>query len=426
MRKTTIALLAATLLASGCSKYTISTKNEEGSDLEQPSKATASGRDAHHLSALVHKIYDASVHPERWSEVVAAIAASFDSTKGLLFTPFLAPQHGGLVFPAGIAESALQTWGSSYIDKDIWAQGLQAKRLLCTGATLLDHDIVPREEFLATPFYREFLSTLGIGRVCVGVVFEGAPGLPTTVLSIFRDALDAAFDSTDAEWLKLLTAHVSRGLGLMQRLDTLRLQKTSLLTSFDRLSFGVALLNDNMEVLHLNQAAKSVMSRRDGLVINEHRRLESQPNGPRPHSLSHWLERVKNTPMAAQGHFLEGCRIMRSGGRQLYSLQCAEVLPSSAWATHNETIRFIVFIIDPAALQLPSVDRLTTLFELTEAQAKVALEFSIGGTYKEVARRLLISGETVRSHLKAIYPKTRVNRLADLVRLVLSMAHNTV
>ncbi len=297
-------------------RHTISAENEEGSDLEQPAAATttASHRDAHHLSALVHKIYDASVHPERWSEVVAAIAASIGSSKGLLFTPFLAPQHGGLVFPAGIAESALQTWGSSYIDKDIWAQGLQAKGLLCTGATLLDPDIVPREEFLATPFYREFLSTLGIGRVCVGVIFEGAPGLPTTVLSIFRDALDSAFDSTDAEWLKLLTAHVSRGLGLMQRLDTLRMQKTSLLTSFDRLSFGVALLNDGMEVLHLNQAAKTVMSRRDGLVINEYRRLESQPNGRRPHSLSHWLERVKNTPMAEQGHFLEGCRIMRNGG----------------------------------------------------------------------------------------------------------------
>ncbi len=102
------------------------------------------------------------------------------------------------------------------------------------------------------------------------------------------------------------------------------------------------------------------------------------------------------------------------------------MLPSSAWATQDETIRFIVFIIDPAALQLPSVGRLSNLFELTETQAKVALEFSSGGTYREVARRLLISEETVRSHIKEIYLKTRVNRLADLVRLVLSLAHNTV
>jgi DNA-binding CsgD family transcriptional regulator len=34
--------------------------------------------------------------------------------------------------------------------------------------------------------------------------------------------------------------------------------------------------------------------------------------------------------------------------------------------------------------------------------------------------------ETVRSHIKDIYPKTRVNRQADLVRLILSLAESAV
>jgi len=37
-----------------------------------------------------------------------------------------------------------------------------------------------------------------------------------------------------------------------------------------------------------------------------------------------------------------------------------------------------------------------------------------------------VSVETVRSHIKEIYPKTRVNRQADLVRLVLSLAQSAV
>jgi hypothetical protein len=48
------------------------------------------------------------------------------------------------------------------------------------------------------------------------------------------------FDQEDALWMKLLVSHVSRGLGLMQRLDTARLQNSSLMASFDRLKFGVA------------------------------------------------------------------------------------------------------------------------------------------------------------------------------------------
>ena len=37
------------------------------------------------------------------------------------------------------------------------------------------------------------------------------------------------------------------------------------MASFDRLKFDVALLNNSMQVLPLNQAAQAVMSRRDGI-----------------------------------------------------------------------------------------------------------------------------------------------------------------
>lgn len=388
--------------------------------------AISTKRDANHLSDLVHQIYDASVHPERWNAVVAAIAASLGSSKGLLFTPFLAPQHGGLIFPAGIDEAALQLWGSSYIDQDIWAQRAQARGQLRAGEVLIDDDIVPRAEFLASRFYREFLSTIGIGRVCTCIVFEGTPGLPATSISIFRDAHEPAFDRADARWLRLVATHVSRGLGLMQRLDTARLQYTSLLASLDRLSFGVVLLNQSMQVLHLNQAARGAVSRRDGISINANRQLESNSVATRSQNLSRWLTAVRDTPETEQAHFLDGCRIVRSDGERHYAIQCVAVSAAGAWTAQSEEVRYVVFILDPTALQLPSTARLVALYGLTQAQAKVALAFSSGGTYKQVARQLRVSEETVRSHVKEIYPKTRVNRQADLVRLVLSLAQSTV
>lgn len=389
-------------------------------------KAVTRKRDAEHLSDVAHLIYDASVHPERWNGVVAAIAASFGSSKGLLFTPFIAPQHGGLIFPAGIDESALQLWGSSYIDKDIWAQRAQARGLWRTGAVLRDQELVPRGEFLASPFYREFLSTIGIGRVCFGVVFDGSPGLPAAALSIFRGAREPAFDQADTQWMRLLVAHVSRGLGLMQLLDTAKLKNTSLLASFDRLDFGVVLLNETMQVLHLNQAAQEVVNRRDGIFVNAGRQLESNPAARGAQCLSRWLTMIRDAPATGQGHFLDGCRVVRKVGKREYAFQYSAVPAASSWTARNEQARHVVFIIDPAALQLPSAARLVAMFGLTQAQANVAREFSRGGTYEQVARRLRISVETVRDHIKEIYPKTRVNRQADLVRLVLSLAHSAV
>lgn len=383
-------------------------------------------RDASLLSDLVHGIYDASVHPERWTAVVAAVAASFGTNKGLLFTPFLAPQHGGLIFPVGIDESALQLWASSYIDKDIWAKRAHAQGQWLDGAVLRDQHIVPRKEFLASPFYREFLSTIGIGRVCTGIVFGGTPGLPATAIAIFRDAHEPAFDQADERWMKLLVAHVSRGLGLMQRLDTARLRNTSLLASFDRLKFGVVLLNGDMQVLHLNRAAQSVVDRGDGIFLDAERKLESNADAGRPQRLSRWLAAAGNTPAEKQGHFLEEWRASGNGARRRYTIQCAAVASPSPWTARQEEVRHVAFIIDPAALKLPDASRLETLFGLTPAQARVALEFSAGGTYAQVARRLRVTVHTVRSHIREIYVKTRVNREAELVRLVLSLGQSAV
>ncbi len=249
--------------------------------------------------------------------------------------------------------------------------------------------------------------------------------------------------------MKLLVGHISRSLGLMMRLDAARLQNASLLSSYDRLSFGVALLNENMQVLHLNQAAQAVINRADGIFIDAQQQLESFPaaiqlqsltrrksqgqlNGKSP-SLSCWLTTLRDTPINNPQHFLDGYVVARRGGsgkkKLHYALQCAPVPVADAWRAGDKgdkIVRFAAFITDPQAVQLPDTTQLCAIYDLTPAQAKVACEFASGGTYKQVAQRLRVSEETVRAHIKEIYPKTRVNRQADLVRLVLSIGKSGV
>ena len=413
-------------------------------------------RDTQHLSDLVHQIYDASVHPEHWSQVVASITASFGSAKGLMLTPNLGPQHGGLVFPAGIDEADLQLWASHYIDKNVWAIGMQKRGLWREGHAWVGEDMLPRKDFLASPFYREFLSLQGIAFVCAGIVFAGSSDLPATALSVFRDIHEPDFDRDDIAWMKLLVSHVSRSLGLMMRLDKALVQNASLLASFDRLSLGVVLLNDKMQVVHLNQAAHKVINRSDGLFITAQQELECVPSTawtdklvPRPSkshartlrngqraSLLRWLRDLRDAPITDPQHFMQGYVVSRLGddnNKLYYVLQCAPVPASNgssrAWQVDgqgNKQVRFAVFITDPQAVQLPSVERLGELYGLTPTEVKVACEFARGHSYKQVAQRLKISEDTVRAHIKQIYPKTRVNRQSDLVRLVLSMSTSGV
>ena len=331
-----------------------------------------------------------------------------------MLTPNVAPQHGGLVFPSGIDEASLQVWATRYIDKNVWAIGMEKRGLWREGHAWVGEDMLPRKEFLASPFYREFLSTQGIAFVCAGIVFAGSSDLPATTLAVFRDLDDPNFDQDDIAWMKLLVSHVSRSLGLMMRLDRALVQNASLLASFDRLSLGVVLLNEQMKVVHLNQAAHRVINRRDGLFVTTEHELECVPDAAWMHkpvpgtsagharmsrygtlpSLSRWLRDQRDAPMTDPQHFLQGYTVSRLGddnNKQYYVLQCAPV-PASNGGLRNwqidgqgsKQVCFAVFITDPQAVHLPSGERLGELYGLTPTEAKVACEFARGYSYKQV------------------------------------------
>jgi len=63
-------------------------------------------------------------------------------------------------------------------------------------------------------------------------------------------------------------------------------------------------------------------------------------------------------------------------------------------------------------------ERLRELFQLTRAQAQIAIFLADGGTIADYAAAANCSVETVRSHLKAIFAKTGVKRQAELAVLV--------
>lgn len=67
-------------------------------------------------------------------------------------------------------------------------------------------------------------------------------------------------------------------------------------------------------------------------------------------------------------------------------------------------------------------EELMRLYDLTAAEARLALHLAEGGTLRSHAAGQNISRNTVRSHLQSIFQKMAVNRQAAVVRLVLARA----
>jgi DNA-binding CsgD family transcriptional regulator len=93
----------------------------------------------------------------------------------------------------------------------------------------------------------------------------------------------------------------------------------------------------------------------------------------------------------------------------------ARAVPSSAY---GDGAWIALFLADSARPASPSGDLLRERFQLTPAEAALALHLAQGATLADAADRLDIAYNTARSHLRAIFAKTRTHRQVDLVTLL--------
>jgi DNA-binding CsgD family transcriptional regulator len=78
----------------------------------------------------------------------------------------------------------------------------------------------------------------------------------------------------------------------------------------------------------------------------------------------------------------------------------------------------LISIHDPHAAQRVDARTLQQLYELTPMQADIAAALFAGFTVEQLTRKLRISQNTVRTHLKGVFKKCAVRSQAQLMRLL--------
>ena len=370
------------------------------------------------FNGLIHLTYEASTDPGKWPEVVRALALVLSGEKAMLFTPCASPQNGGLAWSWQIDKQDLDLWAQKYIHLDIWTQSLRRKGLVQPGSVYTDQDLLPENEFHSSLLYREFLSRVGIGRVCGAVLSADLPGQPFINLSVYRKPDAPAFNANERHIMGQFLPHLTRALMLMMRLDFNRQRLQSLCVAFDDLSVGVVLLNQRQEMVFANTAARSIFDRGDGLYLHNRRLMSRHVCKAYGTHLDAWLAQWCADP-EMQSNTLE---IQRSPGQLGYILKCRP-LDFTGGFCGTDAARHMVLITDPDRGIWPSPEALRQKLGLTAAEARVALLLAQGATYRSLAEQIGVAEETVRSHVKSIYSKTKINQKAKLTQTIMSLVH---
>src|SRR5690349_18913988 len=170
------------------------------------------------FSALVQQIYEGCTDPLAWTRIVAELSDYLEAEKGLLLTPFDAPDQGGFVFPHAIDQAHLMLWETRYLPEDLWARRVGERGLMQQGNVILSKDLVTEEEFLQSPWYSEFLARMDIFHLATGIVFPAGHAFPFTTCSFFRGVNSPSFEESHRARLRPLMSHISRALEVMFKL----------------------------------------------------------------------------------------------------------------------------------------------------------------------------------------------------------------
>jgi DNA-binding CsgD family transcriptional regulator len=199
-------------------------------------------------------------------------------------------------------------------------------------------------------------------------------------------------------------------------LDDVRVTAQLFRESLENLAVPIVLTDAAGSILHANVSAERMFAK-GSPILRQGRTIQAQNTMMGDALLQAIASAASDLSLGAKGIGLPVSAVGQPPA-------VAYVLPltdGTARAAFRPACAAVFVSTTTSASPLPEAV-LTTLFELTPAQARVLISAGQGLNPSDTAASLGISENTLKTHLKRIYAKTGTSRQADLVKLVSDIA----
>ncbi len=327
-----------------------------------------------------------------------------------LVTHELASFRGTAVAAFGADPKALRGYEEKLGHINIYAQRAAAR--IAPGQAGHGGMLCTDREVLRTEYYDGFLRPNDWFYVAGGVVAKDSELV--SLVSVQRPRRKGHYTQRDLDALQLLMPHLDRATRIHSRLHKLQ----SGIQAIDSLSIGIVTVTAKGKVLFANEYARGILSRDDGLSLGQGGVLVAAI--PQRQALALLITNASETSAGRGLHAGGALAIERPSGKASYQLLITPTR-TKALAVSSERPAAIVFIGDPSQGSRPAQDLLRIFYDLTPAECRVAILLADGCALTEIAEKLGVSRNTLKSQLASIYGKTETRRQAQLVRLLLQM-----
>ncbi len=275
-------------------------------------------------------------------------------------------------------------------------------------------DILPDTELVKSDYYLHYLQPVDLFRI-LGVD-TAEPGGMLARLRFSRRQNEPRFERHERDLIEWITPHLRRAIQIYATLNRTTSERDLYAGAVDQLSVATIVLDEQARLLNTNALAKALLEQGDGLSLKgkclhiDGRDINKE--------LQQALSAIIKAHQRGETAVVRALRIPRPSGRSDLGL-VVRPAPTSEWSEGQSSPCAAVFISDPDLHESTSKHALGELFELTPAEANLAILLARGLSLAEVSQTQNISQHTARAQLKSIFAKTGVSRQAELVRLVL-------
>lgn len=342
----------------------------------------------------------AALKPQMWTTAMDAVAKVTNSD-GAVLLPISGAQIPDVPTSRCLEEVSDTYFRKGWYERDERTKGVP---LLMRNGVISDLDLFKPEYIEKHPYYQEFLGPYGY-RWFAGV--RVAFGEDVWCLSIQRKIERGPFSNTEKEKLGRLSKTLPASLALAKAAGFAAGGAT--LEVLEASGSAALLINGQGEISQMNGSAERLLIH-DPRVVNRRLVLSDAHAANR-------LDRALHNLLwrRSEGALSAPIALSRRGKPPLL----AYPIRVPALSTNPlADCRTIVILMDLSLRKRIPEETLRSVFNLTEAESRVAARLAAGRGVDDVAEELKLTKETIRGQLKAVFAKTNTHRQGELTALL--------
>lgn len=361
------------------------------------------------LLELIGDIYDCVIDPSRWPATVERIRLRFGFHNAILGVNEGATGGAVLLVVRNVPPEMMPVLEElGHLSVDLWG-GWSRLSTLPLEEPILQSDSGDPSTWQDNRYFQAFATPQGVvDTLALGLAMDDHT---VASLAFGRHVSERPLTHAAMDELRILASHLRRAVVIGRMLDISAAAASNFAAALNAATAGVVLVDGAMRIVHANKAASNMLAGEDPIrTIAGKLELVSALT---PDALSGAVQNATQ-PDIPGGNGI-GILARRRDGRPLTvhvmpleQRHAAGISPAAVAA---------IFIADAAAGASPPPDVLSTLYDLTPAEARIFAYTVEGKDNAGIGALLAIAPSTVKTHINRIYAKTGQHRRSDLVRL---------